>query len=634
MTDDSRDRRDALPPGTALGGYVIEGVLGSGGFGIVYRARHAELGLDVALKEYLPAELAVREGLSVHPRGTRYREAYGEGLRRFREEALRLVQFAGHRGVVGCRDFFRANETACLVMEYVEGEPLTELLAAREAAGRPFGEAELRAVMEPLVEGVRDLHVAGVLHRDIKPGNVLIRRGSELPVLIDFGAAKQGLAEHSRSVAPYTPGYAAPEQVTEGELGPWTDVYGLGATMWRMVASGADGGLKLAEAEKRLYAAGMGGEDPMKPATSVGMGRFSEDLLKVIDRCLALRTDERVRGCGELLELLRGTRGAEEGQAAAEAGNVPESASVPVSAAGQPKRFGRRDLLWGAGLCLALLVALWPEKGVDRLGQTSTQGEDSGLSSRSQQNGRQVEPVRQGEPSGLSPGSAWTNGLGMDFVWVPAGAFVMGSESSTAHRDERPLTRVRISEGFYMGKYEVTQGQWAAVMGSNPSHFASCGSDCPVEDVSWNDVQQFIGVLNASEAGRGYEYGLPSEAEWEYAARAGVSGEGGQWYGLLGATAWCGDGFGGSTHPVGEKKANAWGLHDMLGNVWEWTDSLYGGYPGGEVTDWRGPSAGSLRVRRGGAWNSGAGRCRAAFRFFGNPGYRNDGIGFRLRRTP
>ena len=144
---------------------------------------------------------------------------------------------------------------------------------------------------------------------------------------------------------------------------------------------------------------------------------------------------------------------------------------------------------------------------------------------------------------------------GMDFVWVPAGEFRMGSTSAEAQDNEQPPIRVRIIRGFWLGKYEVTQSQWQAVMESNPSHFTQCGPDCPVERVSWNDAQEFIGRLNA-RAGEA-RYRLPTEAEWEYAARAGTSGDR---YGNLDAIAWYAGNSGQTTHPVGRKLANTWGL--------------------------------------------------------------------------
>ena len=216
---------------------------------------------------------------------------------------------------------------------------------------------------------------------------------------------------------------------------------------------------------------------------------------------------------------------------------------------------------------------------------------------------------------------------GMEFVWVPAGEFRMGSTSSEADNDERPVTRVRISRGFWLGKYEVTQSEWQAVMGSNPSRFAGCGR-CPVEEVSWEDVQQFIRRLNSQEGREVYR--LPTEAEWEYAARAGTAGDR---YGNLDAIAWYRQNSGGRTQPVGGKTPNAWGLHDMLGNVFEWVQDWHGDYPRGAVTDPRGPGSGSYRVSRGGGWDDGAGFVRAPFRRYALPGARIDDLGFRLLRT-
>ncbi len=210
----------------------------------------------------------------------------------------------------------------------------------------------------------------------------------------------------------------------------------------------------------------------------------------------------------------------------------------------------------------------------------------------------------------LVAGSAWRSPSGMEFVWIPAGRFAIGSPEGEAGRypDERQH-EVTLSQGFWMGRYEVTQGEWEAVMGGNPSEFRACGARCPVEWVSWEDVQEFIRKLNAKEAGSGYEYRLPTEAEWEYAALAGTTAatpEGdlrilGEFNApALDEIAWYGGNSGLEIHPVGEKRPNAWGLHAMLGGVWEWTADWYGAYPSGAVTDPAGPRTGSRRVDRGG----------------------------------
>ena len=225
-------------------------------------------------------------------------------------------------------------------------------------------------------------------------------------------------------------------------------------------------------------------------------------------------------------------------------------------------------------------------------------------------------------------GPTFNNSIGMKFVRVPAGSFDMGSNSGDG--DEKPVHGVTISRSFYLQATEVTQGQWRSVMGNNPSYFE--GDDLPVESVSWNDVQKFIRKLNAREGGN--KYRLPTEAEWEYAARAGSTGKYcfGDDEGRLGEYAWYKSNSGARSHPVGGKRANTWGLYDMHGNVWEWVQDWYGDYSSGSSTDPVGRSTGSNRVARGGGWHDTAGDCRSAYRGWYGPGYGGSGLGFRLAR--
>jgi len=216
---------------------------------------------------------------------------------------------------------------------------------------------------------------------------------------------------------------------------------------------------------------------------------------------------------------------------------------------------------------------------------------------------------------------------------------MMGSPSGEpGHESDETQHRVSISNSFYMQTTEVTQGQWKAVMGSNPSKFTDCGDDCPVEQVSWDDIQGFIKKLNQKGEGT---YRLPTEAEWEYAARAGsttafanggISETGCGNEPNLSKMGWyCGN-AGSKTHEVGQKSPNAWGLYDMHGNVWEWCADWKGDYPTGAVTDPTGPSSGSFRVLRGGVWSNFARYCRTAYRGYDSPGGRSSSYGFRLVR--
>ncbi len=219
-----------------------------------------------------------------------------------------------------------------------------------------------------------------------------------------------------------------------------------------------------------------------------------------------------------------------------------------------------------------------------------------------------------------------------EMVVIPAGSFQMGSNDG----DEKPPHRVSI-KSFALGKYEVTQGQWKAVMGSNPSRFTSCGDNCPVEQVSWNDIQQYIQKLNQQT---GQNYRLPSEAEWEYAARAGTSSK--YWWGdnIGNNNANC-DGCGSqwdnkTTAPVGSFKPNAFGLYDMHGNVWEWAQDWYHDNYSGAPSDgsaWESGGEQRYRVLRGGSWISVPAVLRSAFRSRSSPVNRNIGYGFRLART-
>ena len=219
----------------------------------------------------------------------------------------------------------------------------------------------------------------------------------------------------------------------------------------------------------------------------------------------------------------------------------------------------------------------------------------------------------------------------MDFVLIPAGEFYMSSLSNEVGRysDEDPIHHVKISKAFYMGKYEVTQKQWRDVMGNDPSNFK--GDNLPVVQVSWNDAQDFIKKLNEKESMN--KYRLPTEAEWEYAARAGTTTR----YSFgdeskLGDYAWYGANSGSTIHQVGQKKPNPWDLYDMHGNVWEWVqDSWHSGYSGAPTDGscWE-SGVGSYRVIRGGSWGNVARVCRSANRSLVDPSSRCDYLGFRL----
>ena len=184
----ANDHKQALPQGFRLRAYRVVRVLGVGGFGVTYLCEHAGLGVQVAVKEYLPNEIAVRDGAGVYPKSPSDREGFEWGLSRFLDEAKTLARFK-HPNVVRVRDCFGANHTAYIVMDYEDGEPLNALLRRHGT----LTEAQLKRVLLPVAEGLRQVHAAAFLHRDIKPSNVFVRRSDESPVLLDFGSARQPL---------------------------------------------------------------------------------------------------------------------------------------------------------------------------------------------------------------------------------------------------------------------------------------------------------------------------------------------------------------------------------------------------------------------------------------------------------
>lgn len=220
--------------------------------------------------------------------------------------------------------------------------------------------------------------------------------------------------------------------------------------------------------------------------------------------------------------------------------------------------------------------------------------------------------------------------LGMHLKWIPAGAFDMGSHHGDG--DEKPVHQVSLTQAFWLGKTQVTQAQWKAVMGSNPSHFI--GDDRPVENVSWDDCKKFCRKLtkrNSALLPNGYQVALPTEAQWEYACRAGTVGD---YAGELDRMGWYDSNSWRQTQIVAKKQPNAWGLHDMHGNVFEWCADWFGAYPARAVSNPTGPKSGSDRVMRGGGWFNNARSCRSADRSWGRPDFRYDGLGFRLSLRP
>ena len=298
------DHLHALPVGCQLNEYRIEGVIGSGGFGITYKALDIQLDKAVAIKEYLPSDFAVRtDATTVQPKSTADQDDYQWGLTRFLDEARTLARFE-HPHLNHVHRFFEGNGTAYLVLDYVEGETLSDWF---KREGR-LESTRLQQLIIELLSGLDEVHSAGYVHRDIKPSNIMVRANGS-SVLLDFGAARQVLGQRSKSLTSIlTHGYAPIEQYDPkgDDIGPWTDLYALGMVAYRCVSGISETELIDAITRARLERKGKQDQD-MKPAVEVGKGHYPSSLLKAIDWAIKVEEDERPQNVSAIEEMIAGS---------------------------------------------------------------------------------------------------------------------------------------------------------------------------------------------------------------------------------------------------------------------------------------------------------------------------------------
>ncbi len=665
-------------PALQVPGYEIQGELGRGGMGVVYLAKNVLMNRLEVLK------VANRALLDRQP---------GAAERFLRE--IRAAAQLGHENVVKAYSAVQVGELLVFAMEYVEGEDLDKVVKRQG----PLPVPHACHYVSHAALGLQHAHEQGMVHRDIKPPNlILTRRGKKHVVkVLDFGLAKavrEGEAATDLTGAGAmmgTPAYMAPETAQDAATADIrADIYSLGCTLYFLLTgappfAGASiyAILKAHEsteasplhqkragipAELSAVAARMMAKNParryqkpidaakalapfIKPGTLPPPEPIQPPpLAKILTEWPPTAT---------AVDKTEAPKPREQSPPAPSVFNLPTvigrgarpTAATKKPAAGPTRPATKKGAnTWSIAAAIGLLlwllagVALWVSGafgvGPSPLDCTKDKGVSAADVQKAQEAwahylGRQVE-----EEDEIAPG------VKMKFVLIPPGRFQMGSPTGEAERSTDEVQHeVKLTHPFYLGVYDVTQGQYEAVTGKTPSTFK--GADLPVETVSWEEADAFAKGLT-EKARDGLLYRLPTEAEWEYSCRGGRSSS--LPFGI-------GDGTSLSSHdadfdgnypysgadkgpylekttPVGTYQANALGLYDMHGNVYQWCSDWYGEYPTGTVTNPSGPSSGPSRVIRGGSWCFYAWSCRAAHRFRFEPGHRYDYLGVRLARVP
>ena len=651
-----------LPLGMLLQGgkYEIISYISSGGFGCTYKARHAMLDTVVAIKEFFVKDYCNRDA-STHriTVATQGKAELIERLRRkFIEEAQSIFNM-NHPNIVRVTDIFEENGTVYYVMDYIDGCSLSSLISNKGH----LSESEALGYIQQVADALGYVHSRNRLHLDVKPQNIMIDHEGKA-VLIDFGVSKQYdevNGENTSTLLGSTPGYAPIEQSGNGVVRfyPSADIYALGATLYKALTGVTPVAAHLRASGEEL--------DPM-PAD------ISPATCAAVEAAMKINKAHRPQSIAEFLALLKANSDELIDDADVEvtampdnreqSGTIEESSEETRAVDVEDKELytqkkNRTPMLVAVFVLLGILIGagcyiLLPGSNNSNGGSCS----DDGRTSHGEELASTVTIVGEPEPTTEPPAPVvntdslvavrlqayqdsiaeeqrqreaeinafknrdfTVNGVSFKMVAVGGGTFQMGatSEQQNAYYNERPVHSVTL-DNYYIGETEVTQELWQAVMGSNPSRFTG-NSQHPVECVSWHDCQTFVNKLNDLLAGQlpaGRRFRLPTEAEWEYAARGGNRSRGTQYSGSssIGDVAWCLDNSGITVHPVKGKRPNELGLYDMTGNVWEWCSDRYGSnyYSSSPSANPQGPSSGSDRVLRGGGWFNLAQDCRVAIR--------------------
>ena len=630
--------RLALPKGFRLSNYELHRVLGKGGFGITYLGVDRHLGRKVAVKELLPDNIVTRgEGMLVVPHSEAVATNWNWAKERFMEEARVLASFK-HPNIVEVHQLVEANGTVYMVMEYIEGESYEDRL---RRIGQEPDEQSLRMLLEPILDGLEEVHNAGLLHRDIKPDNILLRRGVQ-PILLDFGSARKLLEGTAVMTSLVTHGYSPIEQYqVKGKQGPWTDIYAMGAVAVRAIT-----GAKPPMSADRMS------EDDFVWLSYRGLKDYSPLFLQAIDWSLRVKPAERPQNVAEwraslgwpIKDAFRSkqlsgtspfTPGAGENafvappQEPVKAGQRQFGRATPatrqpsdttpqptVASFPRPQKTSASFLKSGKGKMpaviagAALLAAATIAGGWLMLGSHSSPPPSNSAPPSSTQSAAPDAPSSAARKPAVQY-TPFVNSLGMQFAPVP-GTNVLFCIWDTRIKDYRAFVQ------------ETGRDWHRPDFPQEPDH--------PAVNVNWEDAKAFCQWLSAKE---GREYRLPTDAEWSLAV--GLRDETGAtpkendstskaypwgtgWPPPKGAGNYAptmmSDSFE-KTSAVGSFAENRFGLYDMSGNVWQWCEDYY-------------DKSKRYRVLRGGAWNS----CTpsillSSFRYYLHPAAQADNVGFR-----
>jgi serine/threonine protein kinase len=602
---------DEIQTGQIIRGFRIIERLGVGGFGEVFKAEQLNLKRLVAFKVLKP-------GMDSQEIVTRF-EAEQKAMARLDHPNIAKIIDGGlsPRG----RMFF--------AMEFVPGATISDYCDRRR-----LKVSERLGIFLEVCDAIHHAHLRGIIHRDIKPNNVLVteRDNKPFPKVIDFGIAKAiygHLSEEGVCTIQNhflgTPVYMSPEQAERSgmEVDGRSDIYSLGVLLYELLCAKTpietqEVGRKDIEAVRKMILE----TDAGKPSTrivqcteeiaaSVAHNRdcdvdslvqtLSEDLDRIVIKCLEKDRNCRYATVAELMGDLR---------------SYLSKVRLPPEPRNTTRSAKRHNDYHPVIYCLiAVLVTVVGWFAYQSLAMTAER-----------------EFALRFKVSYPPPAGQFVR-IGDDYSvrWIPAGRFIMGSPDDELLRSTNELQHeVVFSKGFFLSETECTQSQWDAVMGNRPSRFQ--GAQLPVEQVNWSEAVEFCRKLTAKHQQQGqlpdgWEWRLPTEAEWEYAARAGTVVPR---YGDLDIIAWHAGNSGNTTHPVGRKQANGWGLQDMMGNVWEWCLDWHGDYPTSGVVHPKGPTSGSHRVFRGGCYRlSESRKFRSGYRSGISPNTQTFDLGFR-----